>query len=149
MPELDQLLTHLKERGGSDLHLAAGLEPRIRIHGGLEPVSGWEKLSDERLRGLLRELASERHWASYEEEHDADFAYGLEGVARFRANFFVQENGAGAVEQRMAPREYVAQFETSNAKAIALAVRALLDVAPLFERRQKTEYIVLVKAEPA
>ena len=109
MPELDQLLTHLKERGGSDLHLAAGLEPRIRIHGGLEPVSGWEKLSDERLRGLLRELASERHWASYEEEHDADFAYGLEGVARFRANFFVQENGAGAVfrviPERIVPLE--------------------------------------------
>jgi twitching motility protein PilT len=117
VPELDQLLTHLKENGGSDLHLAAGLEPRIRMHGGLEPVPGWEKLSDERLRALLRELASERHWSAYEEEHDADFAYGLEGVARFRANFFVQENGAGAVF-RVIPERIVPLEELSLPAAI-------------------------------
>jgi twitching motility protein PilT len=117
VPELDQLLTHLKENGGSDLHLAAGLEPRIRVHGGLEPVPGWEKLSDERLRGLLRGVASDRHWSAYEEEHDADFAYGLEGVARFRANFFVQENGAGAVF-RVIPERIVPLEELSLPPAI-------------------------------
>ena len=97
MAELDQLLVTLKEKGGSDLHLTSGLAPRIRVHGELEEVEGWDALDDARLRDLLQQLASERHWNEFEETCDLDFAYGLEGVARFRANYFVQENGAGAV----------------------------------------------------
>jgi twitching motility protein PilT len=117
MAELDQLLTNLKENGGSDLHLAAGLEPRIRVHGGLAPVEGWEPLSDPRLRELMREVATDRHWESYMEESDADFAYSIEGVARFRANFFVQENGAGAVF-RVIPERIVPLEELSLPPAI-------------------------------
>jgi len=106
---LDDLLRTLRQRGGSDLHLAAGLEPRIRVHGGLEPVEGWPVLSDGDLRGMMRELAQRRHWDEYERTCDADFAYGLDGVARFRANFFAQENGAAAVfriiPERIVPLE--------------------------------------------
>jgi twitching motility protein PilT len=97
MARLDELLRYLKDHGGSDLHLAAGLEPRIRVHGGLEAVAGWQSLADGELRGLMQELAHERHWGEYAQTNDVDFAYGLEGVARFRANYFAQENGAGAV----------------------------------------------------
>jgi twitching motility protein PilT len=91
------MLRKLKEGGGSDLHLAAGLEPRIRRHGSLAPIDGQPPLTDEGLRELLRELARPEQWERYDATGDLDFAYGLEGVARFRANFFVQENGAGAV----------------------------------------------------
>lgn len=97
MARLDDLLRKLKEGGGSDLHLAAGLEPRIRVHGGLDPVEGWQTLEHAELRELMAELASERHWSEYEKTNDCDFAYGLEGVARFRANYFVQERGCAAV----------------------------------------------------
>jgi twitching motility protein PilT len=117
MPRLDELLRHLKSHGGSDLHLAAGLEPRIRVHGGLEPVEGWEKLGDEELLGLMEELAVQRHWQEYERTHDADFAYGLEGVARFRANYFRQENGAGAVF-RIIPERIVPLSELDLPPAI-------------------------------
>jgi twitching motility protein PilT len=95
--KLDALLRQLKERGGSDLHLAAGLEPRMRVHGVVEPVAGAARLDDAGLRALLQDLAEPRHWSAFEAASDVDFAYGLEGVARFRANYFVQENGAGAV----------------------------------------------------
>jgi twitching motility protein PilT len=95
--QLDALLRRLKEQGGSDLHLAAGLEPRMRVHGQLEPVPGAAPLDDAGLRALLHELADAHHWAAFEAANDVDFAYGLEGVARFRANYFVQEHGAGAV----------------------------------------------------
>jgi twitching motility protein PilT len=97
MPKLDELLQRLRTEGGSDLHLAAGLAPRMRCHGELRVVEDWPTLTDDELRGLLREIATERHWAIYTESSDADFAYGLAGVARFRANYFVQENGAAAV----------------------------------------------------
>jgi len=97
MAEIDQLLITLKEQGGSDLHLAAGLEPRIRVHGELAPLEGWGKLEHEQLCGLLQPIASEKNWAEFDETHDLDFAYGLVGVARFRANYFMQECGAAAV----------------------------------------------------
>lgn len=97
MAELDRLLKHLKDNKGSDLHLSAGRAPRVRVNGELAEVAGWPQLSDAALRELLRPIASARQWEEFERAHDLDFAYGLEGVARFRANYFVQQNGAGAV----------------------------------------------------
>jgi twitching motility protein PilT len=117
MARLDELLRTLRQNGGSDLHLAAGLEPRIRVHGGLEPVPGWSALSDAELRAMMRELAQARHWEEYERANDADFAYGLDGVARFRANYFAQENGAGAVF-RIIPEKIVPLEELKLPPAI-------------------------------
>jgi twitching motility protein PilT len=97
MAAIDALLIALKERSGSDLHLAAGTPPRLRVKGNLDPIEGQAPLEDARLRALLREIVSAEQWAEYEAGGDLDFAYGLPGVARFRANFLVQQNGAGAV----------------------------------------------------
>jgi twitching motility protein PilT len=117
MARLDDLLRVLKAEGGSDLHLVAGLEPRIRVHGELRPADGWSTLTDRDVRELLRELAEERHWSQYEKTNDTDFAYGLHGVARFRANYFVQENGAAAVF-RLIPEKIVPLEDLALPKAI-------------------------------
>jgi len=106
MAEIDRLLEKLAEGGGSDLHLAAGLEPRVRCHGCIRPLDSEPSLSDPSLRVLLREIASPAGWSEFETTGDLDFAYGLEGVARFRANYFVQRNGAGAVF-RLIPEEII------------------------------------------
>jgi len=106
MAEIDRLLTYLKTEGGSDLHLAAGLEPRVRKSGRLAPIAGEQRLSDEMLRDLLQEIASEKQWDEYTGCGDLDFAHALPGVARFRANYFTQENGAGAVF-RIIPEEII------------------------------------------
>ena len=106
MARIDELFYYLRDHRGSDLHLAAGLEPRIRVHGSLEAVAGWPALSHDDLSALLREIASGPDWEEYEKVGDLDFAYGMEGVARFRANFLRQENGAGAVF-RIIPEEIV------------------------------------------
>ena len=106
MARLDEMLVYLKENDGSDLHLAAGLEPRIRAKCKIRAIEGRGPLGDGELRGLLEELALPKHWNEYATTNDVDFAYGLEGVARFRANYFVQENGAGAVF-RIIPEEIV------------------------------------------
>jgi twitching motility protein PilT len=118
MAEVDRLLRHLKDKGGSDLHLAAGMEPRVRVRGELEPVPGWGVLGDAELRALLQSIASERHWREWVETHDLDFAYGLEGVARFRANYFEQEHGAGAVF-RIIPEQVVSLETLALPPAIA------------------------------
>ena len=97
MARIHELFRYLKDTGGSDLHLAAPLAPRIRRRGELEDVEGWGPLSDEELLAILKEIASPDQWSEYEGCGDLDFAYGLEGVARFRANYLRQENGAAAV----------------------------------------------------
>jgi twitching motility protein PilT len=97
MAKLDQLLVWLAAHGGSDLHLAAGLEPRVRLRGTLEAAPSWTKQSNDDLLKLMREIAEDRHWTAYERDQDVDFAYGVAGIARFRVNYFVQENGAAAV----------------------------------------------------
>jgi len=97
LPRIDELLRHLKEHDGSDLHLAAGVAPRLRAKGSIDPVPGWPTLSHDDLLSVLREIVSDEQWASYQDERDLDFAYGLPGVARFRANYFWQQNGAAAV----------------------------------------------------
>jgi twitching motility protein PilT len=115
--QIDELLRYVRENKGSDLHLSSGLEPRIRVHGELRAIEGQSRLDDAGVRKLQREMVSEPQWASYTEKHDLDFAYGLEGVGRFRANFFVQEHGAGAVF-RLIPEKIVALEELQLPKAI-------------------------------
>ena len=117
MPRIDELFHYLRDHKGSDLHLAAGLEPRIRLHGSLEAVDGWPVLTHEAILSLLREIASEEDWEEYEKTGDLDFAYGLPGVARFRANFLRQENGGGAVF-RIIPEKIVPLEDLNLPKAI-------------------------------
>ena len=117
MAQIDDLLRYLKQHKGSDLHLAAGLEPRVRVNGELRTVDGATRLEDAGLRKLMREITSAAQWAVFDAKHDLDFAYGLEGVARFRANFFVQERGAGAV-LRMIPEKIVSLEDLKLPKAI-------------------------------
>ncbi|MFT5371031.1 MAG: twitching motility protein PilT, partial [Lysobacterales bacterium] len=97
MAKIDELFRYLKKNGGSDLHLLATRVPRVRIHGILKDVEGWAPLSDESLKELLREIATEKQWEEYEACGDLDFAWALPGEARFRVNFLRQQLGAGAV----------------------------------------------------
>jgi twitching motility protein PilT len=94
---LEELLRHTHAQGGSDLHLAAGMEPRLRRHGALEPVPGWAPLSPEELAALLAEAVAPEQWKEFETTGDLDFALGLAGVARFRGNYLRQAHGPSAV----------------------------------------------------
>ncbi len=97
MARIDELLRYLKEHGGSDLHLAAGTEPRLRAKGSIAAVPGWPALTQAELEAMLREITLEQRWQDFTRDRDLDFAYGLPGTARFRANYFWQEHGMGAV----------------------------------------------------
>ncbi len=97
MARMDELFIYLKENKGSDLHLMASLPPRMRVHGHLEDVRGWDILEHEPLMAMLEEITNDEQWENYTSCGDLDFAYGLPGVARFRCNFLRQEKGAAAV----------------------------------------------------
>ena len=97
MPRLDALFQYLKDKGGSDLHLAAPLVPHVRLNGELQKVPDWPAFTDASLREHLKELATDKQWAHFEKNLDIDFAYAMPGTGRFRVNFLVQERGAAAV----------------------------------------------------
>ena len=117
MARIHELFRMLKDTKGSDLHLAAPLRPRIRRRGELEEIASWDPLDHESLEALLREIANDDQWADYQACGDLDFAYGLEGVARFRANFLRQENGAAAVF-RIIPEKILTIEDLGIPKAI-------------------------------
>jgi twitching motility protein PilT len=117
MGRMADMLVSLREKSGSDLHLAAGQPPRMRRKGSLDAIEGEPVLDDAGVRALLREIASDEQWASWEQQGDLDFAYGIPGVARFRANYFVQENGAGAVF-RIIPEEILTLEDLALPKSI-------------------------------
>jgi twitching motility protein PilT len=118
MGRMEDMLRQVRDDQGSDLHLAAGHPPRMRRKGSLEPIVGQPPVSDASLRALLQEITTAEQWRSFKEENDLDFAYGLPGVARFRANYFVQEHGAAAVF-RMIPEE----IQTLDDLALPSAIR--------------------------
>jgi twitching motility protein PilT len=118
MARLHELFAYLKDHRGSDLHLAAGLEPRVRLHGELEAVPGWPALDHEAVLGLLQEIAPAGPWQEYLRGGDLDFAYGIPGFARFRVNYFSQQRGAGAVF-RLIPEQIVSLDALNMPPAVA------------------------------
>lgn len=97
MAKIDRFFKMLKEQGASDLHVLVGAPPKFRIHGELEPIAGEPVLTQESLGELLFEILDAAQKEKYEKTGDLDFAYGLEGVARFRCNYLRQQMGYGAV----------------------------------------------------
>ena len=96
MAKIDRFLEMVLKTGGSDLHIQAGIVPKIRVHGQLEPLKR-DMATQSEMEDLLFEILPGRLKKKYLETGDIDFAYSLEGVGRFRTNFFKQQNGFGAV----------------------------------------------------
>src|SRR5210317_879969 len=96
MAKIDAFFKLMNEQGASDLHLAAGSPPILRIRGDIERVK-YKVLDNDDLRGMLYEIAPEGKIKTFEETGDVDFGYEIPGLARYRANFFMQRNGVGAV----------------------------------------------------
>jgi twitching motility protein PilT len=96
MAQIDAFFKLMHDQGASDLHLMSGQQPALRIHGDLERVK-YKVLENDSLKALLYEIAPEEKVKVFEETGDVDFAYEIPSLARYRANFFQQKNGVGAV----------------------------------------------------
>jgi len=96
MAEIDQLFDAMLSEDGSDLHLAEGQPPKIRLHGRLVKLDH-PALTTTTMRGYLQEICTPDRWQSFLEAGDLDFAYAFGDKARFRSNYFHQAHGMGAV----------------------------------------------------
>ncbi|MHC4549439.1 MAG: type IV pilus twitching motility protein PilT [Planctomycetota bacterium] len=96
MARIDAFFRLMNAQGASDLHMASGNLPALRIKGELERVN-YHNLEHDELCELLFEITPEDKRKQFEETGDLDFAYELPGVGRFRGNYFMQSNGVAAV----------------------------------------------------
>lgn len=120
LPDIDNLLDLAVEEKASDIHFTVGVPPVFRINGELVPLyltiegrltpclpgselkaeNGSERLSREDIEDVLRQLMNERHLRHFQEAGEADFAYGVSGLGRFRVNCFKQR-GSPAIAIRV------------------------------------------------
>jgi twitching motility protein PilT len=91
--ELDDLLRLLVSSGASDLHLRTGTPPLLRRDGELAPEDR-PPLRGERLELMLQSVMSPRDLTEYRESGDVDWAYEIDGLARFRCNAGRDRHGA-------------------------------------------------------
>lgn len=97
IPHVDDLLRHMIDIGGSDLHITVGSPPGIRVRGEVAPVEGGKVLTPKDTQEMLLSLLSEEQRRRFETELELDFAYSIPGLSRFRTNIFQQRNSMGAV----------------------------------------------------
>jgi twitching motility protein PilT len=94
--KLKLYLRTMISNSGSDLHLKAGSQVRVRIHGVLK-VLGKDELSAEMMDKLAQEITTADQYEKLKTDRNLDFSYVLGSENRFRVNFFFQMDGLSAV----------------------------------------------------
>jgi twitching motility protein PilT len=95
--DMQTLLKALIENGGSDLHIAAGSPPRLRLHGKLVPFNNAQSLTGAETRQLCYSILTDAQKHRFEEDNELDFSFGMKGLSRFRANVFMQRGTVAGV----------------------------------------------------
>src|SRR5947199_6132864 len=116
---LNQLLTFMAAQQASDLHLKPMRPPLIRVQGKLIPLKT-EPLKPGDLEKMLLPLLNRAQREKFDANLSVDFGYGVPGVARFRANLYMQRGTVGAVFRRIP-----IQIQTIDQLELPLAVRDL------------------------
>jgi twitching motility protein PilT len=104
MAFIDVFFHRMAELEASDLHLTSGKHPMVRLHGEMMELTEFEPLGPERMTEVLSEIAPAPNKTEFASDSDTDFAYEIPGLARFRANYFMDNRGPGAVF-RLIPSE--------------------------------------------
>lgn len=105
---LETLLKTLVERKASDLHIRADRPPTLRVDGNLVPLES--SLTAHETAQIAFQLMNDRQKKIFEEKHECDLSYTIEGKARFRCNVF-QQKGLVNIAIRIVPME-IPPFES-------------------------------------
>ncbi|HEX7080105.1 MAG TPA: PilT/PilU family type 4a pilus ATPase [Gammaproteobacteria bacterium] len=95
MARIDAFLKLGLAQGCSDVHLAVGVPPMLRLHGDLMPIK-FRDLGDAELEGYVDEILTESQKERFRAGHDLDFSYVTEDGGRFRVNLYRKATGIGA-----------------------------------------------------
>jgi twitching motility protein PilT len=121
MPRIDAFLKLGSAQGCSDVHLAVGVPPMLRMNGDLEPIR-FRELGAAELEAYVTEILSRNLADRFRGGQDVDFSYVAEEGGRFRVNVFRKDSGVGAVF-----RTIPAEVPTLDSLALPPIVRKLCD----------------------
>jgi Tfp pilus assembly pilus retraction ATPase PilT len=97
---IDAMLHDMLARGATDLHLSAGMVPRVRIDGKHEDLgAGYPVMTATSLLALVTPIVPEENQAQYRQRHTTDFMYVIPGVSRFRCTLFHDQRGPAVAIQ--------------------------------------------------
>lgn len=95
MARVDAFLKLGTQQGCSDIHLAVGVPPMLRMHGDLVPIK-FRELRDSELEGYITEILTPNQQEHFLRGHDLDFSYVSGEGGRFRVNVYRKDTGIGA-----------------------------------------------------
>jgi twitching motility protein PilT len=107
----EELIEILIREDGSDLHIAAGRFPAVRVNGELIFLLNRAALTQEDITGMLKSILTDEHFKHFIEVEELDFSYEYQGKLRLRGNAFIQQ-GKLCVVLRLIPE--VKTFEELN-----------------------------------
>lgn len=102
--KLKTLLVTAAKQNASDLHLAVGRRPTLRVDGVLVPIASEEILTPEAAEGLANALITPEQKEKLKVERQVDFAYSFEDKVRFRCNVFYQRGYLAAALRLISSR---------------------------------------------
>ncbi len=91
----------LSDLDGSDLHLKAGAPPRMRIAGMLRTLEDEPRFTAAETEEMAKSIMQPRILETFLEHHEADFAYSVPGLGRFRVNAFYQRSSVAMAMRRV------------------------------------------------
>jgi len=95
--ELNEILKVAIKGGASDIHLKSGLPPMFRVDGALVPLKNGDRIMPDDIQTMAYSIMNPVQKARFEEHREADLAYGIPGLGRFRVNVFQQRGTIGIV----------------------------------------------------
>jgi twitching motility protein PilT len=93
----------MHEKGSSDLHIAVGIPPIIRLDGALLPIP-FEKVTPQASQRLIYDILTDEQIQRFETDLELDFSYQLARIARFRVNVY-RDKGNVATAFRQIPQK--------------------------------------------
>lgn len=115
---MDDLFHRMEAAGASDLHMSVSMPPMVRKDGKMRPLECREStIQPQLMADLLTSIMPAKNQEEYARRHDTDFAYEIPGLARFRANIFMDRKGMGGVF-RVIPTKILTAEQLGLSKAI-------------------------------
>ena len=94
---LNDILKVAIKGGASDIHLKSGLPPMFRVDGALVPLKNGERMMPDEIQQMAFDIMNPVQKQRFDEHREADLAYGIAGLGRFRVNAFQQRGTVGIV----------------------------------------------------
>ncbi|MCU1246732.1 MAG: twitching motility protein PilT, partial [Acidobacteria bacterium] len=120
---LNDLLVYMGKQEASDLHLKPMRPPLIRVRGKLIAIPNVPPLKPPDLEKLLLPILNQAQRDKFDANQSVDFGYGVPGVARFRANLYMQRGTVGAVFRRIP-----IQIQNIDSLDLPMAIKELTQI---------------------